>query len=232
MEPLAGILRDPRHACWEFDHVSASLRKAAFVPPLARSGPYGDAGQRKYSLLDPALARKGTDGRPPRAILIDMGGSKWSDAHGLRWLVEAYAAVGVEFEHIYVWEAQPMTPRYWDGMPVAVRRRVHFYNLPASAIPGDANNPWETVRLASGPDDLVVVKLDIDTPTVETPLVQQLLDDPALLRLVDDFYFEHHVVMPEMQRLGWGDLVACTLADSYELFRRLRLAGVRAHSWP
>lgn len=76
----------------------------------------------------------------------------------------------------------------------------------------------------------MVVKLDIDTPLVEMAMVQQLLDSPELLRLVDVFYFEHHVHLEEL--LVWGPLVEGSVLSSLELFSKLRHKGVDAHYWP
>ena len=39
----------------------------------------------------------------------------------------------------------------------------------------------------------MVVKLDIDNNPLETLLVRQLLADPELVNLVDEFFWEHHV---------------------------------------
>ena len=68
-----------------------------------------------------------------------------------------------------------------------------------------------------GPEDLVVVKLDIDNSPIEAALVEQLLNSPALLALVDDFYYEHHVSESPMLHQGWGRQGVPTqnLVDSY-----------------
>ena len=63
-------------------------------------------------------------------------------------------------------------------------------------------------------------------------LVGQLLSNQALLDVLDEFYFEHHVSRGNpMAYHGWGHHVPRSLAQSYDLFLRLRRAGVRAHSW-
>jgi len=79
--------------------------------------------------------------------------------------------------------------------------------------------------------DFCAFKLDIDTPSVEFPIVQQLINKPdATKASLDEFFFEHHV-HGLMQGLGWGQYVEGTFADSYKLFTQLRRLGVRAHSW-
>ena len=42
-------------------------------------------------------------------------------------------------------------------------------------------------------DDIIIVKLDVDTPSVELPLAHQLLEDERFAKVVDHFYCEHHV---------------------------------------
>ena len=49
---------------------------------------------------------------------------------------------------------------------------------------GSAANPFTLVKRFATPEDFVVVKLDIDTPSVEGPLARQLLEDTALQALV------------------------------------------------
>lgn len=77
----------------------------------------------------------------------------------------------------------------------------------------------------------VVVKLDIDTSSIEVPLAKQLLESPELSKLVDVFYFEHHVYLKELGESNWGASMVGTLQESLELFTGLRKAGVDAHSW-
>ena len=76
----------------------------------------------------------------------------------------------------------------------------------------------------------MVVKLDIDTPSVEVPLVQQLSESPELLKLVDVFYFEHHVLLSELAP-AWGETMQGSILASMELFSDLRKSGVDAHFW-
>ncbi len=92
---------------------------------------------------------------------------------------------------------------------------------------------WPRTRSSNAGAGLcIIVKLDIDTPDLEGPLVEQLLADPHLLSLVVEFHFEHHVSLPDM-RPWWHNNVSSMKVDgSMALFRKLREAGVRAHSWP
>ena len=76
----------------------------------------------------------------------------------------------------------------------------------------------------------VVIKLDIDTSVIEVALTQQLLQNPELMKLVDAFYFEHHVRLAELSPY-WGGSMSGSLYGSIKLFTDLRRAGIDAHSW-
>lgn len=233
LEPLAGILRDPRTACYNGDR---------FKPPL--EGPPSELQERKpWVLLDPELAAVAKVHSPKvhyartaapykRALLFDMGGSKWNDAAGSRWLLNKFAGIGIFFEHIYVWEAKYLGPRdYWHGAGTDVISRVHFFNWPVTSKEDDIDNPFTTLLEIATEEDFVVVKLDIDHSPTELPLVGQLMTDPKLASLVDEFTFEHHVNLKDMRR-WWGDSIAGNLTDTYKIFRTMRERGIHAHSWP
>jgi len=74
------------------------------------------------------------------------------------------------------------------------------------------------------------VKLDIDTASVEVPIAKQLLADESLHKLVDHFYFEHHVHMDEIMP-WWEGFSEGTVQDTFELMNGLRKKGVASHFW-
>jgi hypothetical protein len=74
-------------------------------------------------------------------------------------------------------------------------------------------------------------QIDIDNNEVEEALVRQLLADPSLLALVDEFYWEHHVNFAPMSELWNTQGSSQRMSHSLALFSQLRRAGVRAHSW-
>eukprot|EP00970_Alexandrium_tamarense_P013412 scaffold3384_cov248-Alexandrium_tamarense.AAC.1 len=80
----------------------------------------------------------------------------------------------------------------------------HWVNVGVDSRPGSKMNPFTTITNHFSPDDFVVVKLDVDTPAVENLLARQLRDDPKLLELVDQFYFEDHVKQKELKK-SWGE---------------------------
>ena len=172
--------------------------------------------------------------------LFDAGASTYDTGAGgasQSWFVNKYRSRGIEFDRIIGWEAAVTDPALqWNSVPADVKRKTSWFNVPVTTGKDDDDNPFTFIKHMTKPEDFVVLKIDIDTPEVEMKLVRQLMDDPHLLTLVDEFYFEHHVSGSPMQWHGWGDLQSSaapfsTLAESYEMFSRLRRQGVRAHSW-
>ena len=172
--------------------------------------------------------------------MFDVGASVYDSGLGgdsQKWFIENYRAKGIEFDHIYGWEAKITEPsEQWNSMPPEIMRKTSRYNIPANSEKDNPNNPWTFVREITKAEDFVAVKIDIDNPEIEIELVLQLLNDPVLLDLVDEFYFEHHVNGSPMQYQGWGDLRFQNVSHpgvehSYKIFETLRDRGVRAHSW-
>jgi hypothetical protein len=132
---------------------------------------------------------------------------------GARWLLDAYAKLGIEFDSVFAWEARPMAAReYFGGMPLATAAKWHFYNFPVAgprheggggAPPAGPEDPLELLRTVAKAGDFVVFKIDIDADVLEESIVVQLLLDGALGALVDDFFFEHHVRNDVMAMRGW-----------------------------
>ena len=171
------------------------------------------------------------------AIFFDLGASLYNKGVGgasTKWFVDEYRARGIPFDRIYAWEATPHTDaEIYGAMPEAVVDRIAYYNVPVDATVGAKHNPWRTLRAVATPSDFVLVKIDIDNSTVEEALIAELLEDRALASLVDELYFEHHVLRTPMWGYGWRFLTKTkhTLVDSYDFFGMLRELGIRAHSW-
>ena len=98
---------------------------------------------------------------------------------------------------------------------------------------GHKLNPLHSIIKQLNEDDFIVLKIDIDTPAVEMPLVKQLLEDKDGIyhRLIDQFYFEHHVRLWEMMA-WWGKGLPESIKESLDLFYNLRRKGIPAHFWP
>ena len=122
--------------------------------------------------------------------------------------------------------------QFFEGAGLRDMGRLHFMNWPVASGARDPLNPWQLLKSTVSAEDFVVVKLDIDTPSVELELIDQLIADPELHGLVDVFYFEHHVYIHDFEWC-WGRTFAPqTLRDSYAIFDSLRRLGIAAHSWP
>ena len=92
-------------------------------------------------------------------------------------------------------------------------------------------NPLYSILDKYNEDDLIIVKLDIDTPNIENPMAYQLLEDETIHKLVDHFYFEHHVDMEEMTRVWTKRHVRGSTKDTFDLMNGLRQRGVASHFW-
>ena len=104
------------------------------------------------------------------------------------------------------------------------------YPTGVSADHGNKMNPLESFVAEYNEDDFVVVKLDIDTASIEVPLAYQLLENESLLKIVDQFYFEHHVQVDELAK-WWKGSMNGTVKESFDLMQGLRKKGVAAHFW-
>ena len=216
IEPLVSFLRHPSALCFggEDRVLDKSYLMVPYVDEVTSKGAYKwlfDAGASTYD--------------------TGAGGASQS------WFVNTYRARGIEFDRIIGWEAAVHDPRtQWNTVPADIKRKTSWYNIPATTGINDADNPLTFIKELAKVEDFVVFKLDIDAPHVEIELVQQIMNDPLLLSLIDEFYFEHHVTGSIMQWHGWGDLRNSNaprgdIVDSYEIFDFLRRKGVRAHSW-
>jgi len=220
LEPLVGLLRSPRFLCgaaWNPSKDFAHLMDVDFLV-----------------LADSNSANLASDAK---RIFFYAGGTVFQ--HAMSWFAEAYAERGIEFDHIYVWEANEVPKeKYWAGTSAAQRAkwepRLTFYSgTYATADPNDVeNNVLERIKKECRREDFCAFKLDIDTPSVELALVQQLRDSKEAQAKIDEFFFEHHITNKIMSYF-WGSPPNTngTFQDSYELFTDLRNKGVRAHSW-
>jgi hypothetical protein len=148
------------------------------------------------------------------------------------YAMEIFRKFGFEFDHIYAFEMKPILPdKVYQKLPDHFMKAYHWINLPVSADPDSMFNPLKLVLDNFNEDDMVVIKLDIDTPFIEMPLAYQLLESSQLASLVDHFYFEHHVNLREISH-DWKDSMTDSVAMSLRLFHSLREKGVAAHYWP
>jgi hypothetical protein len=171
-----------------------------------------------------------------KTILIDLGSSYFqgwngdSTAAAGLWFYEYYKRFGVKFDRVIAFEHSSLNQKVaWEQLPEDIFPVYTLINVGVTEGSGKFN-PWSMLQRIARSCDHVVVKLDIDTPTIENALINQILNDSSVHSLIDELFFEHHVTVNEMIPY-WGR-VPRQMKDSYVLFRSLRQLGIRMHSWP
>lgn len=227
IEPLAGLTRHPFMCLRGVDYI---LDKGYLLIPPRLPG--------QLSTTTAAGLVKA------KAYYFDLGASYYDAGDGgasQAWLIGAYEARGVRFDGVYCWEAQKLdAAKVWGAIPAHIRPVYHWFNAPANPELGHADNPLRLLRAVARPEDYVVLKIDIDNTPVEEAFVQQILSasteeeedgEPLLTALIDAFYFEHHVNVGPMNPSWKTHNAPQRLADTYDIFTRLRMKGVAAHPW-
>ena len=229
-----------------FPFQSLSKTKSGFIEPLTPPMRHPNicfGTIDKYSVMDlnylvhdfEAMCRnlKPTSKR----ILIDLGASlEFSDQTSpMLSLLQTYETFGFHFDHIYGFESNMTDPTlvYEELLPTKYFTNYHWINVGVSQTEGHKLNPLESLLKQFKEDDFIVLKLDIDTASIEVPLARQLLEDKdgVYHKLIDQFYFEHHVHMEELAPY-WKETMEGTIKDTLDLFFGLRKKGIPAHYWP
>ena len=148
------------------------------------------------------------------------------------WFYYNLGVAKVPITHYWAFEADVKQPsEIWKTIPPDLLARYTYINIPVSADPKHRNYPWNFLEQIARPEDYVIIKVDIDTPDIENPIVDHLLTNPKYLKLIDEFFYEHHVDVEPMHQ-WWGSGQNIYLADSYRIFTEFRKSGVRSHYWP
>lgn len=219
IEPLAGPLRFPT-TCFDS---SAIQRKDYMIVDEWGAGVGRDR------------VRAGVDAGPTKNFLFDAGASTYGDGLGgasQSWFFETYRRRCVDFDLYAGWEPTPANHQaFWKAIPPPIRPIYHYYNTFCSADLENTMNPLNMIDAQTTVEDFVAFKLDIDTPSVELPIVQQMLDNPHITAKIDEFFFEHHVLFQPMAHIWQEQNCKGTYKESIDMFLKLRQMGVRAHSW-
>lgn len=170
-----------------------------------------------------------------RIVLFDLGASlsfhQDSGDQPILSLIRTYEKFGFYFDHIYAFEKSVSPPeKVFEALPEDLMASYHWINVGVETEERSKLNPLKHILKQFSADDFIVVKLDVDNPSVELPLVEQILTDASIAELIDQFYFEHHVLLEEL-RGAWGEGVQGSVLSSLELFQTLRSRGVAAHFW-
>jgi hypothetical protein len=260
IEPLQGFLRDPLTFCpgmpvfsepqGNFDLIQskrfillASLAPFKIIDNKARNKNSKDENWVYNTNEIAPWLYSDSKKHSAQRILFDLGSSyygSWSganDALASKWFVKYIHSINrpkLEFTRIIAFEFEKLeVTKLWSDIPDELMSIYTPINQGVSIELDSKFNPWNILRKIAKPNDYVVIKVDVDTPKIENSLFDQLVADKELLSLVDEICYEHHVNLPELKN-SWGTLLetSLTLQDTYNLFVKLRIAGVRSHSWP
>ena len=268
IEPLTGIARDPFSAnigCkYRYTHTEdgkpVSKYETRYIIPMNLCRPANssapDLGSGCHAGT-PGACRASTvgGGAAPcgRNLFYDLGctvygapmppGSIASSAGpSIQFFERMYERNCIVFDRIWAWEAIPYdAASWWRPVPLHVRTKLHFYNLPVNAKWDSDASALRTIHATARPEDFVVVKVDIDgSGPVELEIVKAIADNPDISRLVDEVYFEYHFYSADvsfgwrMQRTNASERATYTndtVDDALALMQRLRARGVRSHFW-
>jgi hypothetical protein len=152
-----------------------------------------------------------------------------ADENPITYLLNLYQRFGFYFDHMYGFEATFTDPSdvYHHLLSIEYMHSYLWINVGVNASVDSKLNPLHSI-LQKFLISLLLIKLDIDTSSIELPIAKQLSDDPRYANMVDQFYFEHHVHMQEMSRI-YRSAMSGSLQHTFELFYGLRLKGVSSH---
>mmetsp|Transcript_47599 Transcript_47599/g.113126 ORF Transcript_47599/g.113126 Transcript_47599/m.113126 type:complete len:431 (-) Transcript_47599:58-1350(-) len=212
IEPLAGVLRHPS-TCFDY------LKKL----------------RKDWLIVDQWNLHK-NDVFDQKFYYYDAGASVWNAGAGgasQGWFDSVYANKCANFDGYWMWEMKEHNQTIvMDQVPDFVKPKYHWFNIPAAIQKDHADSPLRHIRETATKEDYVMFKLDIDRNQVEEAIVRELLSDPELMELIDEFFWEHHINMYPMTQ-AWRRTISenATQRDSIGFFRTLREHGIRAHSW-
>ena len=152
----------------------------------------------------------------------------------------AYAQTGIYMDQIYSYEFVEQNPAaWWNSVPSPFMSKLHYINVGILPSLESEYNPLHLIKSMFEPNDFVAFKLDVDTSDVEIPILFEILEDPAIYSIIDEFVFELHYNCPVMVRhwgtvsvpAGYESRLQLNRVDAFRLFSELRHKGVRAHFW-
>lgn len=219
IEPLIGITRHPFSLC----------------KPLPSSIPSimdGSLFNIDYLLLYPGSWNgvATSSARESKKYLFDLGSNYYRTSLGQ--LLCKYQMVGVEFNEIFAWEAGRIHhDLYWESTPVPYRTKIHLYNVPVSEDPTKPGGVLQMLSNVALEKDFVALKIDVDNTRVEMAVIQAILSNQSIAKLIDELFFEYHYESDIMAKY-WKHTGEANLSFALQLFGKLRTQGIRAHFWP
>jgi hypothetical protein len=169
------------------------------------------------------------------SIFVDMGASLYSEGDGgasQEWFVGVANCQCIPFTDMMLFEAVLRMPQeVWSSAPDYLHPNYHWYNYPLSVETSSWRNPLNHLLAKLRPNDVVTVKVDFDSPGLETEIIDTILRFPELYQTIDELFYEYHVKMAYMHRYWFAANRTLNVLDSIDVFRSLRRRGIRAHSW-
>lgn len=187
-----------------------------------------------------------------RSYLFDLGSKDFFSS--LYWFICGYVQRGIDFDQIYAFEMlKSDVDHYWRTVPNRLIPFIHFINQGVTTSgfgQSFSELPFSIERILQQivhTDDFVSMKLDIDTSSVEIPILFNLLQTNItttskgtipLAALIDEFFFELHFRCEFLDGCGWRSVpeyVGDMKLDRFhaaQYFWDLRKSGIRAHIWP
>ena len=219
IEPLVSHLRFPLAKCIgplpdlpQYEHYATTFRGFILPPPRNRKD---------------------------RAVYFDAGASSWDKGSGgpsLQYFFNLWKRHGIEFDDIYAFDTMTVRDDFYAHIPLYFSGKTHYQQAVLASLPKHHSEehpflPTFIKEKVSALQDYVLLKLDIDSATIEEETILNILEDPDTY--IDEIAWEHHIRGNYlMQEWGQPDLLPdMTLRQSMEFFLLLRQRGIRAHSW-
>ena len=213
-----------------YPHFAEMIRRSTLINTdhiLLRS----NVGNKEYNAI-----------RGGNSYLFDAGTSTFQSS--LWWFICMYGQHNLSFDRVFGWESTLLEPeKFWLEVPAQIRPKYSFYNTKINANSSHGNSPLRMIKQITHVRDFVALKLDVDTPEVEIPIALEILKDPAIGNLIDEFFFELHfrcdLLMHCSKKSGWGDRIPnvflgleLSRLSAMIFFQQLRRLGIRSHFWP
>ena len=238
IEPLNGFLRDHRALC------PGMMQE---MPQLLK--PKTGIMDRRFLLISsktnsPRIFQlHKTSEYLPTLLILDIGAGSFNGAidgtknlgDSQAWFMRQFLPKGFRLGKYIAWEEKPMNAeQYFQNLPDEMVTKYTFYNTRITSDPKGKMYPWRFLVEHAHDYDHVVVKMDNNQFAVEMELLQQFAGNPSLMELVDEMFFEFHIRNPPVKEMvpAEGGIIKATLGDAYDLFIKIRQAGVRIHGWP
>lgn len=208
IEPLFGILRNTFAICYNRTKgsiISKDYLLPSYINAINKQIVYLDAGASTFYSGD--------------------GGSSQS------YFYDFYKKYpSIKFKKWFLWEAQKQNiSKIMNEIPIDIFAVYNYYNKAIVTDINSKNNPLQILKDYIN-NSYIIFKLDIDTPEVEIPILDYLLNNNDIIP--DEFYFEYHYYSPFMMK-WWGRKVDynCSLYCAISKFMLLRKKGIRSHPW-